>query len=59
MPLLLGLDIGTTSTIGILIDESGATLAMASRPADTPFRPRQLVGGGRGAVVEQQRRHRR
>src|SRR5215813_8035365 len=33
MPLLLGLDIGTTSTIGILIDESGATLATASRPA--------------------------
>jgi xylulokinase len=33
MPLLFGLDIGTTSTIGILIDESGATLAMASRPA--------------------------
>jgi xylulokinase len=33
MPLLLGLDIGTTSTIGILIDESGATLATALRPA--------------------------
>src|SRR5215475_14166980 len=32
MPLLLGLDIGTTSTIGILIDETGATLATASRP---------------------------
>jgi len=32
MPLLLGLDIGTTSTIGILIDGSGATLATASRP---------------------------
>ena len=33
MPLLLGLDIGTTSTIGILIDETGATVAMLSRPA--------------------------
>jgi len=33
MPLLLGLDIGTTSTIGILIDETGATLATVSRPA--------------------------
>jgi xylulokinase len=32
MPLLLGLDIGTTSTIGILIDERGATLATVSRP---------------------------
>jgi xylulokinase len=34
MPLLLGLDIGTTSTIGILIDDAGATLATASRPCD-------------------------
>src|SRR5262245_7554042 len=33
MPLLLGLDIGTTSTIGILIDSDGNTLATASRPA--------------------------
>jgi xylulokinase len=33
MPVLLGLDIGTTSTIGILIDERGGTLATASRPA--------------------------
>ena len=33
MPLLLGLDIGTTSTIGILIDETGATVAMSSRPS--------------------------
>lgn len=32
MPLLLGLDIGTTSTIGILIDDAGGTLALASRP---------------------------
>jgi xylulokinase len=32
MSLLLGLDIGTTSTIGILIDGSGVTLATASRP---------------------------
>jgi xylulokinase len=32
MPLLLGLDIGTTSTIGILIDDRGATLAVESRP---------------------------
>ncbi|HXV24994.1 MAG TPA: FGGY family carbohydrate kinase, partial [Alphaproteobacteria bacterium] len=33
MPLLLGLDIGTTSTIGTLIDTAGRTLAVASRPA--------------------------
>ena len=32
MPLLLGLDIGTTSTIGILIDDAGATVATVSRP---------------------------
>ena len=34
MPLLLGLDIGTTSTIGILIDGEGRTLATASRPSE-------------------------
>ncbi len=33
MPHLLGLDIGTTSTIGILIDTKGRTLAVESRPA--------------------------
>ncbi len=33
MPYLLGLDIGTTSTIGILIDTEGRTLAVESRPA--------------------------
>lgn len=32
MPVFLGLDIGTTSTIGILIDDRGATLATAKRP---------------------------
>src|SRR6185436_5660710 len=32
MPLLLGLDIGTTSTIGILIDDRGGTIAVESRP---------------------------
>lgn len=32
MPLLLGLDIGTTSTIGILIDDRGGTVAVESRP---------------------------
>ena len=32
MTVLLGLDIGTTSTIGILIDNRGGTLAVASRP---------------------------
>jgi xylulokinase len=32
MPLFLGLDIGTTSTIGILIDAEGGTLGVASRP---------------------------
>jgi len=34
MPALLGLDIGTTSTIGILIDTDGHTLATAARPSD-------------------------
>ncbi len=34
MPLLLGLDIGTTSTIGILIDAEGRTLATATRPSE-------------------------
>lgn len=34
MPLLLGLDIGTTSTIGILIDSEGRTLATTSRPSE-------------------------
>ena len=34
MPVLLGIDIGTTSTIGILIDAEGRTLAKAERPAD-------------------------
>lgn len=32
MAVLLGLDIGTTSTIGIVIDDRGATLAVESRP---------------------------
>jgi xylulokinase len=32
MALLLGLDIGTTSTIGILIDDGGGTVAVESRP---------------------------
>ncbi len=34
MSLLLGLDIGTTSTIGILIDRSGTVAATASRPSE-------------------------
>ena len=34
MTLLLGLDIGTTSTIGILVDAEGGTLATASRPSE-------------------------
>ena len=33
MPVFLGLDIGTTSTIGILIDDRGGTLATAKRPS--------------------------
>ena len=33
MRCLLGLDIGTTSTIGILIDTEGGILATASRPS--------------------------
>lgn len=32
MRYLIGLDIGTTSTIGIIIDDAGHTLAVASRP---------------------------
>jgi xylulokinase len=32
MALMLGIDIGTTSTIGILIDDEGRTLALAQRP---------------------------
>ncbi|MDH3660779.1 MAG: FGGY-family carbohydrate kinase [Alphaproteobacteria bacterium] len=32
MAITLGLDIGTTSTIGILINATGQTLALASRP---------------------------
>src|SRR5262249_48227598 len=34
MPALLGIDIGTTSTIGILIDAEGRTLATATRPVE-------------------------
>jgi len=34
MALFLGLDIGTTSTIGILIDDGDRVLAKAARPAD-------------------------
>ncbi|MFZ5790831.1 MAG: FGGY-family carbohydrate kinase [Pseudomonadota bacterium] len=34
MPALLGLDIGTTSTVGILIDTDGRTLATAERPSE-------------------------
>jgi xylulokinase len=34
MPAILGLDIGTTSTIGILVDADGRTLALAARAVD-------------------------
>jgi len=34
MPCVLGLDIGTTSTIGVLIEPAGRTLGVASRPVD-------------------------
>jgi xylulokinase len=34
MALLLGIDIGTTSTIGILMDDEGRTVALAQRPVD-------------------------
>ena len=34
MSLLLGLDIGTTSTIGILVDCRGGVVAIASRPSE-------------------------
>ena len=32
MPVVIGLDIGTTSTIGILLDPDGEVLALADRP---------------------------
>ena len=31
-PLVIGLDIGTTSTIGILVEIPGRVVAVASRP---------------------------
>ena len=31
MALTIGIDIGTTSTIGILLDTAGRTVALASR----------------------------
>jgi xylulokinase len=34
MPLLLGIDVGTTSTIGILVDAAGRVLATATRDCD-------------------------
>lgn len=34
MALTIGIDIGTTSTIGILIDTEGSTLALAKRPSE-------------------------
>lgn len=34
MSLLLGLDVGTTSTIGTLIDTDGGVVAVASRPSE-------------------------
>jgi xylulokinase len=34
MALILGIDIGTTSTIGILIDDEGRTLRLAQRPVE-------------------------
>ena len=34
MPCLLGLDIGTTSTVGIVLDADGKTLAKATRPSE-------------------------
>jgi xylulokinase len=34
MALTVGIDIGTTSTIGILIDTEGGTLALAERPTE-------------------------
>jgi xylulokinase len=34
MALTIGIDIGTTSTIGILIDTEGRTLALAERPTE-------------------------
>ena len=34
MPLFAGIDIGTTSTIGIVVDDEGNTVANASRPCE-------------------------
>src|SRR4051812_14216913 len=38
MQAFLGLDVGTTSTGGILIDTGGNTLAMAERPSELASR---------------------
>ena len=51
MTVLLGLDIGTTSTIGILINSRGETLGVASRRTRTLFRSGQLGRGRASAVV--------
>ena len=34
MALTIGIDIGTTSTIGILVDSEGPVLALADRPTE-------------------------
>ena len=52
MPCVLGLDIGTTSTIGILIRPPDETLALASRPGRPALGPSRLGRGGSGAMVE-------
>ena len=56
MALTIGLDIGTTSTIGILIDTDGATLALASAPVRAVLRPAGLGRAGPRAVVAQRLR---
>ena len=53
MPYLMGLDISTTGAKALIIDESGAVIAVANTPAaDQPAQapleraePRRLVGG--------------
>ena len=53
MALTIGIDIGTTSTIGILIDSEGRTLALAEQPTELFSRPPRLGRGGPRAVVAQ------
>ena len=56
MALLLGLDIGTTSTIGIVIDSEGATLGGGEPAGDALHAGVELGGRGSRGVVGECRR---